>query len=471
MKKFYITTSIPYVNAAPHIGHALEFVQADAVARYHRLLGDNVYFLSGTDENALKNVQSAEEKKVKVQDLVKTNSDIFLNMAKKLNISIDDFIRTTEKRHFDGATKFWLSCKPEDIYRKSYTGLYCLGCETFYTEKDLVDGLCPEHKKAPETVSEENYFFKLSNYQDYLENLISTDKLKIVPDFRKNEILAFIRGGLEDFSISRSVKRAKGWGIPVPGDNNQIIYVWFDALTNYITALDWEHNGNLFIENWPADMHVVGKGITRFHNIYWPAMLKSAGILPPKSVFVHGYVTAEGEKISKSLGNVIDPIEYIDKYGVDAVRYYLLREIPAFSDGDFSQKRFVDVYNSELANSLGNLVSRVAKLAEGLTIENKKIVLDDEYKKLFEQCSFDLATKWVFTKFIDESNNRLNIVSPWKLEADDPKLIEVLTECVNNLRSAAYYLTPIMPQTCEKITKALEGEIKPLATGLFGRIA
>ena len=313
-------------------------------------------------------------------------------------------------------------------------------------------------------------FFKLSNYQDYLEDLISTDKLKIVPDFRKNEILAFIRGGLEDFSISRSVKRAKDWGIPVPGDNNQIIYVWFDALTNYITALDWEHNGNLFIENWPADMHVVGKGITRFHNIYWPAMLKSAGILPPKSVFVHGYVTAEGEKISKSLGNVIDPIEYIDKYGVDAVRYYLLREIPAFSDGDFSQKRFVDVYNSELANGLGNLVSRVAKLAEGLTIENKKIVLDDEYKKLFEQCSFDLATKWVFTKFIDESNNRLNVVSPWKLEPDDPARIEVLTKCANNLRAVAYYLTPIMPDTCEKIIKALEGEIKPLETGLFGRI-
>lgn len=470
MKKFYITTSIPYVNAAPHIGHAMEFVQADAIARYHRLIGDKVYFLSGTDENALKNVQSAEEKGIKVQDLVKTNSDNFLNVAKRLNVSIDDFIRTTEKRHFEGASKFWSSCKPEDIYKKSYEGLYCLGCETFYTEKDLVDGLCPEHKKAPELVSEENYFFKLSNYQEYLEELISTNKLKIVPDFRKNEILAFIRGGLEDFSISRSVKRAKGWGIPVPNDNSQIIYVWFDALTNYITALDWENNGSLFTEFWPADMHVVGKGITRFHNIYWPAMLKSAGILPPKSVFVHGYVTSEGEKISKSLGNVVDPIEYIDKYGVDAVRYYLLREIPAFSDGDFSQKRFVDVYNSELANGLGNLISRVAKLAEGLTIQNKETILDGEYKNLFEQCSFDLVTKWVFNNFVDSSNNRLNVVSPWKLEANDPVRIAVLTECVNNLRAAAYYLTPIMPETCEKITKTLEGEMKPLEKGLFGRI-
>ena len=471
MKNFYITTAIPYVNAAPHIGHALELVQTDAIARYYKLLGKKVRFLTGTDDNALKNVQAAEEKGISVSDFVKNNSDKFFNVAKKLNISFDDFIRTTEKRHFDGAQALWSACKTEDIYKKSYQGLYCVGCETFYTEKDLVEGLCPEHKKAPELVSEENYFFRLSKYQDYLEDLILTDKLKIVPDYRKNEILAFIRGGLEDFSISRSIKRAKGWGVPVPGDGSQIIYVWFDALTNYITALNWQNNDPLFVENWPADLQVIGKGINRFHTVYWPAMLKSAGIEPPKSIFVHGYVTAEGEKISKSIGNVIDPIEYIDKYGVDAVRYYLLREIPAFSDGDFSQKRFVDVYNSELANGLGNLVSRVVKLADGLTIENQKIVLDDEYKKLFEQCSFDLATKWVFTKFIDESNNRLNTGAPWKLETDDPDRIAVLTECVNNLRLAAYYLTPVMPEICEKIMKALDGEIKPLETGLFLRIS
>ena len=369
MKNFYVTTAIPYVNAAPHIGHALEFVETDVIARFHRLLGENVRFLSGTDDNALKNVQAAEEKGVSVADLVRINSDKFLGVIKKLNCSIDDFIRTTEKRHIDGAQALWSACKKEDVYKKSYQGLYCVGCETFYLEKDLVDGLCPEHKKKPEVVEEENYFFRLSTYQNWLLNLIESDELKIIPEFRKNEVVAFIKGGLTDFSISRSVRRAKGWGIPVPGDESQIIYVWFDALTNYITALNWQNNDPLFTDFWPADVQVIGKGITRFHAIYWPAMLKSAGIAPPKEIFVHGYVTAEGEKISKSLGNVIDPLEYIEKYGVDAVRYYLLKEIPSYNDGDFSAARFIEVYNSELANNLGNLVSRVTKLAERLTIQ------------------------------------------------------------------------------------------------------
>jgi len=309
-KKFYITTAIPYVNAAPHVGHALEFVQTDVIARYHRLLGEDVHFQSGSDDNALKNVQAAEEKKIPVEKFVKQNSDKFYQFKNEniLNISFDDFIRTTEKRHIDGAQALWKACKKEDIYKKKYKGLYCLGCEVFLTEKDLVDGKCPEHKKKPEIVEEENYFFRLSKYQDWLEKLISSDKLKIIPKTRKNEVLAFIRRGLEDFSISRTKERAHGWGVPVPGDPNQIIYVWFDALANYITALDWHKKGKLYQKYWPADVHVIGKGITRFHAIYWPVMLKSADIPLPKSEFVHGYITVEGEKISKSLGNIIDPL-------------------------------------------------------------------------------------------------------------------------------------------------------------------
>jgi len=470
MKKFYVTTAIPYVNAAPHIGHALEFVETDVIARFHRLLGEKVRFLTGTDDNALKNVQAAEEKGIKVEELVKKNADIFENVVRRLNCSIDDFIRTTEKRHIEGAQAFWLACKKEDIYKKSYQGLYCVGCETFYLEKDLVEGKCPEHKKKPEVVKEENYFFRLSVYQDWLLKLIESDELKIVPEFRKNEVVSFIKGGLEDFSISRSVKRAKGWGIPVPEDPEQIIYVWFDALTNYITALNWQNNDPLFGQFWPADVQVIGKGITRFHAIYWPAMLKSAGLPPPKEIFVHGYVTAEGEKISKSLGIVIDPLEYIEKYGVDAVRYYLLKEIPSYNDGDFSQSRFVEVYNSELANNLGNLVSRVCKLGDKLQITNYELRIDEEFKKLINQCSFDLTVKWVFEKWIDPTNVRLNETTPWKLEATDPKRIEILTECVSNLRQAAYHLLPFIPETAQKILDCFAGEIKPLPKALFPRI-
>src|SRR3989344_575551 len=247
--RFYITTAIPYVNAAPHIGHALEFVQTDVIARYHRLLGDETFFLSGTDENALKNVQAAEKAGVPVKQLVDQNSQIFYNLKNALNISFDDFIRTTEERHIKGAQRLWKACA-KDIYKKQYRGLYCVGCETFYTEKELVEGKCPEHGTTPETVEEENYFFKLSNYQGRLKKLIESDELKIIPETRKNEVLSFINQGLEDFSISRSKERAKGWGVPVPGDPSQVIYVWFDALSNYINGLGYAEDGEPFKKYW-----------------------------------------------------------------------------------------------------------------------------------------------------------------------------------------------------------------------------
>ena len=363
-KKFYITTAIPYVNAAPHVGFALELVQADALARYHRQKGEDVYFLTGSDENSLKNVQTAEKQNISPQELVDQNSKKFEELKEVLNLSFDDFIRTTEKRHIQSTQKFWLACKKEDIYKKKYKGLYCIGCEAFYTDKDLIDGKCPEHHQKPEVIEEENYFFKLSKYQDFLKDIIIKNKLKIVPETRKNEVLAFIERGLQDFSISRSNKRACNWGISVPNDESQKIYVWFDALVNYLTGLNWQNNDKLFKKYWPANVHVIGKGISRFHAIYWPAMLKSAGFDFPKEIFVHGYITINGKKISKSLGNTIDPQKIVEKYGTDTIRYYLLKEIPAYGDGDFSESRLKEIYNADLANGLGNLVARVAKLCQ-----------------------------------------------------------------------------------------------------------
>jgi methionyl-tRNA synthetase len=286
-KKFYITTTIPYVNAAPHVGHALEYVQTDVLARYHRKAGKDVFFLTGTDENSLKNVQAAKVEKISVQELVDRNSEIFKNLKQSLNLDFNDFIRTTEKRHTEGAKKFWQECQ-KDIYKKKYQGLYCVGCEMFYKESELENSLCSEHRTKLETIEEENYFFKLSNYQKQLEKIIESDELEIIPQSRKNETLAFIKAGLEDFSISRSAKRGDGWGVEVPNDNSQRMYVWFDALTNYITALGYgSDNLEKFERYWPADLHCLGKGVLRFHAIYWPAMLLSAGLSLPKKLFVH----------------------------------------------------------------------------------------------------------------------------------------------------------------------------------------
>jgi methionyl-tRNA synthetase len=372
MKKVFISTSIPYVNASPHLGHALELVQADVIARHHRLLGDRVFFLSGTDENSLKNVRSAENAGENVADFVYKNYLNFYNLKEVLNISFDDFIRTTEKRHFDGAQKLWMACK-KDIYKKKYSGLYCVGCEEYYKEDDLINGLCPEHKVAPELIEEENYFFKLSNYQEKIKELIEKDEVKIIPQSRKNEILSFINSGLQDFCISRTSERAKGWGIDVPGDETQKMWVWFDALSNYINALGYgSSDESKFLEFWQNNdlkIHIIGKGINRFHSVYWLAMLLSAGISLPKILFVHGYITVDGQKMSKSLGNVINPYDLVEKYGCDAVRYFLLREIPALGDGDFTFEKFEKRYNSDLAGGIGNLLSRT------LVMINKKNVI------------------------------------------------------------------------------------------------
>ena len=468
--KFYLTTAIPYVNAGPHVGYALEIVQADVIARFQRLLNKDVFFLTGSDENSLKNVQTAEEQNISTKELVDKNAKKFEDLKEILNLTFDDFIKTTEKRHIEGAQKLWLSCKKEDIYKKKYKGLYCVGCESFYTKKDLVDGKCPEHNTKPEIVEEENYFFKLSKYQDFLKNLISKDKIKITPKTRKNEVLAFIERGLEDFSISRSKKRAHNWGIPVPNDPEQIIYVWFDALANYITALDWQNNGPLFKKHWPADIHFIGKGISRFHAIYWPAMLESAGLSLPKEIFIHGYITINGKKISKSLGNVVDPKKLTEEYGVDTVRYYLLREIPAYSDGDFSIQRFKEVYNADLANGLGNLIARVAKLCERSSFEFKdsKTELSEKYKKDLNSFKFDSVIKSIWEE-IRSLDCYLDKKAPWKIK-EEKELKTVLQEAIDNIRQIAYELQPFLPETSSKIKEQFKEPKIKSEKSLFPRL-
>ena len=473
--KFYLTTAIPYVNAAPHIGFALELVQADVIARYQRLLGKDVYFLTGSDENALKNVQAAEKVNLPVQQFVDQNAAKFSGLKQPFNLSFDQFIQTSDPKHFAGSQALWNACKKKDIYKKKYQGLYCVGCEEFKTEKDLVDGKCPEHKTVPEEIEEENYFFRLSNYQDWLKKIIASDELKLVPETKKNEMLSFIKQGLEDFSISRSVARAKGWGVPIPNDPQQIMYVWFDALANYITALNWQNNSELFKKYWPADLHIIGKGISRFHAIYWPAMLKSAGIAIPKSIFIHGYVTVEGQKISKSLGNAIDPYAIVKKYGTDAVRYYLLKEIPAYNDGDFSENRFKEVYNADLANGLGNLVARVCALVQknnqGIIpkpttdpethplrvdekIYNWKKAWTDLDKALIEYRFNDgLEVIW---KFIRVADKYIAENKPWELASiDKDKYNWIMYGLLDSIHQVAWMIFPFMPNTATEIAKRL----------------
>ncbi|MBD3365816.1 methionine--tRNA ligase [candidate division WWE3 bacterium] len=461
-KKTYITTAIPYVNAAPHIGFALEIIQADVLNRYYKSKDQDTYFVTGTDENSLKNVLKAEEEGISTKELVNKYSKNFLELKEILNIDYDDFIRTTEPRHIKNVEKFWKACE-KDIYKKSYKGLYCVGCEEFKLEKDLEEGKCPEHlNKALEVVEEENYFFKLSKYQKQLKELIETETLKIVPKGRKNDVLGFIDQGLEDFSISRSVERAKGWGIPVPGDPSQIIYVWFDALVNYISALGYAEESALYKDFWADSdkiLHCIGKGITRFHAIYWPAMLLSAGVRLPTHELVHGYITADGQKMSKSLGNVVEPKAVVEKYGTDAVRYFLLKAIPPTKDGDFNKGYFEEVYNADLANGLGNAVARVAKMAENSGFEFEvdtkgfeKVWEADWTQDLqshMESFRLDLAIQEVW-KMLSQLDKHINEHEPWAVK-DEEKLREILDFEVNLIRRAAVVLKPFIPDTSRKI--------------------
>jgi methionyl-tRNA synthetase len=354
---YYLSTAIPYANAAPHIGYALEALYADAMARYQRLLGHEVFFLIGTDEHGQKMWRTAQEAGRPVGEYAAEKSALFQELADEYNITNDDFIRTTEARHMKGAQAFWAACLENgDIYKKQYVGLYCVGCEGFKTEKDLVEGKCPDHNRLPEEISEENYFFRLSKYQEPLQFLFDKNKEFVVPESRFNEMKNLLKNGLEDVSISRSVEKLT-WGIPVPGDESQVMYVWFDALTNYITALGYgSGNEEKFKKFWPGT-HIVGKEINRFHSLLWPAMLMSAQLDVPKQIAVHGWITVDGQKMSKSVGNVINPLELVQEFPLEAVRYFLLREIPFDNDGDYTRQKFMDRYVGDLANGIGNLIS------------------------------------------------------------------------------------------------------------------
>jgi methionyl-tRNA synthetase len=471
-KTSYITTSIPYVNASPHVGHAEEFVQADVIARYRRLMGDDVFFLSGTDDNALKNVLKAEEARIPIEAFVSRNADTFEELLRALNISNNDFIRTSsDTRHAPGAQKLWSSCKSEDIYKKIYKGLYCVGCEEFKLDKELLDGHCPEHPTLKlEEVEEENYFFRLSNYQQKLEELVTTGTIKVVPTSRKNEVLAFIRSGLEDFSISRSRARARNWGVPVPGDDTQVMYVWFDALSNYITALQYATSGNNFEKFWSKGdsiLHIIGKGISRFHAIYWPAMLLSAGVRLPDTIFVHGYLTVSGQKMSKSLGNVIDPFELIKGYGADAFRYFITREISPFEDSDITKERFREAYNANLANGLGNLSARVLQMSSQY-LETPVDVSDavdisqtEGYRDAIEAFEFNRALNivWGFIGILDKE---IQEEKPFELiKKDKEKAQEFITHSVKSLEGISRSLIPFMPETAKKMQEAIKANRKP----------
>ncbi|HXF43912.1 MAG TPA: methionine--tRNA ligase [Candidatus Paceibacterota bacterium] len=465
MNKFYLTTAIPYVNAPPHLGHALEFVQADVIARYRSLKGDEVYLTTGADENALKNVRAAEKEGVPVQELIDRNAKLFGDFASKLNVRYDGFGRgSDQKNHWPGVVELWKRCEARgDIYKKSYDGLYCVGHEAFLTEKDLVNGLCPDHQTKPELVAEENYFFRLSRYQKKLEELIGSGDYRIIPDSRQKEVLNFIKGGLEDFSVSRSNDRAKNWGVPCPGDPSQRIYVWFDALGIYLTTIGFGTNKGKFEKWWPADVHVIGKDIIRFHAVYWPAILFSADLPLPKTLFVHGFVNSGGQKMSKTVGNVIDPEDYIKEFGADALRYFLLAEIPATEDGDFTRDKFITRYNADLANGLGNLAARILTLGEGF--DSSGLEVDGNLKSLIDgtwgeyNAEFSLSSShpfntngairkvWDLIHSIDEF---IQTKKPW--ESKDKKVIYSLLYSLGNI---AFLVRPFLPDTSDRIFAGL----------------
>jgi len=512
---YYITTSIPYVNGRPHIGFALEAVQTDTLARHHRMIGDDTRYLSGTDENALTVVQAAELAGENVEEMVERHAEAFRAIQDPLEVRYDDFIRTaTDPRHWPGAQKLWRKCADAgDIYKRHYQGQYCINCERFYREEELVDGKCPIHGTVPETVDEENYFFRLSKYQDALSELIRSNTMLVQPEHRREEILSFIDSGLEDFSISRRSLRGHGWGVPVPDDPDQVMYVWVDALSNYITALDYATDGELYERYWRnADqrVHIVGKDIIRFHAVYWPAFLLSAGEPLPTAINVHEFLLSGGEKMSKSRGNTVDPLELVEIYGNDAVRYWLLRDMPRSSDGNFTHERLIGRYNEDLANDLGNLVNRsigmLQRYRDGVVPEVGRDevgvlhgIAQDIPEKMdaaFDAFDFRTAIAAIW-ELVTAANKYIDDQKPWEIakaakngdDLADARLDLVLADLIETIRLLAVHLAPFIPLGAERIANqagfsladggrptsrdwddALAGQTLPKAAPVFPRI-
>jgi methionyl-tRNA synthetase len=473
-KKFYITAAIPYVNAKPHIGHALEFVQTDTIARYHRIEGEEVKTLSGGDENALKNVQAAEKANKPTQEFVDENTQLFFELTKKLNCQFDIWQKGSNKeKHFVSSQKLWSLCfENGDIYKKTYEGLYCVGCEAFYEANELNEnGECFEHPGKPlEKILEENYFFKLSKYENEIKKRIEEDTIKIYPSSRKNEVLSFLSKGLSDISISRSNARAKNWGVPVPNDETQRMYVWFDALNIYQSGIGFGWDEKTYEKYWPADLHVIGKGILRFHAIYWPAFLLSAKLAVPKAILVHDYFTVNGQKMSKTLGNVIDPIEMIAKYGVDAVRYYVLAKFSPFTDGDFSEEKLKDAYNGDLANGIGNLVARVAAMSAKIKLSGnnqEEKGMSTKVKEAIESFEFNKALEKIWND-IHKYDKTINETEVWK--QNETKQKEILLPIIETIQQIESDLRVFLPETAEKIHKIFSGTEIQSGTILFPRL-
>lgn len=470
---YFVTTSIPYVNGEPHLGHAMEFVMADVLARAARKNGQNVIFSTGTDEHGGKIAEKAAELGKTPLELATEYSNKFRELATTLNISADRFIRTTDKGHEQRAALIWKALE-KDIYKNNYVGWYCTGDEEFFTETVVKEnnGVCPDHNRPYEKIEEENYFFRLSTYADQIKHAIESDSFSIVPKPKRNEILSVINEGLEDISISRP-KDKISWGIPVPGDPSQVMYVWFEALMNYITVLGYPEHDD-FKHFWPANVQVIGKGILRFHAAIWPGMLLALGLPLAKVLYVHGYVTVNDKKMSKSLGNTVSPLEIVDKYGVDAFRYYFLRYIPSYNDGDFSWDKIDAAYNSELANELGNAVQRTAamisKYQDGIIGEIPDPSHDTaQYRQALEQCRFDRALELVWDQ-VRGINQYIDTEKPWAIAKSDDKehLQEVLAYVVSSLLEIADLLEPFLPETSVKIKNVFDaGVIRPIEGTLF----
>jgi len=464
-KKFYITTAIDYPNSKPHIGHAYEKIIADVLARWHRLKGEDVFFLTGTDEHGQKIYKTAKEKGKDPKEFVDEMVPYFKQLCEKLNISCTRFIRTTEEEHKKTCQEVFKKLeKKGDIYKGSYEGMYCSGCEAYYTERELENGLCPVHKKKPEIVKEDTYFFRLSNYQDQLIKHIQQRPSFIQPESKRKEILNRLEEPLKDLSVSRT---SFDWGVKVPGDKSHVLYVWLDALLNYITGIDYP--GEKFKKYWPADVHIIGKDINWFHTVIWPCELMSAGIKLPKTVQIHGFVNLGGEKLSKSRGITVDPIKLAEEYGTDPIRYFFIKEIPAGEDGNFSYEALTERTNSDLADDLGNLMQRtmvlIHKNFQGKIPSPKKFEREEqelikesdifeETDKLMQKCQWHKAISRIWS-FIRMCNKYINETEPWKRKNEPNRLATILYTLAESLRVIAIYTKPFMPQTADKITEQL----------------
>lgn len=474
-KNFYITTTLPYVNSKPHIGFALEIIQADVIARYKKMLGYNVFFNTGTDEHGQKIYQKALDEKKGPQEYVDEYAQKFDLLRDKLNLSYNNFIRTTDQVHIKAAQELWqIALKNGYIEKGIYKAKYCVGCELEKQDSDLVDNKCPMHPLMDiNHIEEENYFFKFSKLQQNLLDLYKKQPEIVYPKHRLTEIVNFVKSGLQDFSISR-LKEKMPWGIPVPNDEKHVMYVWFDALTNYISALGWPDNLEKFNSFWgdlnnPKAIQVCGKDNLRQQSSMWQAMLLAANLPASKQIFIHGFIISNGQKMSKSLGNVVDPIEYVDQYGTDALRYYLLAKINPFEDSDFTKEKFEECYNGDLANGLGNLVARVSKMCEksGFEFESQETEIYEEVKKNLEEYRFDEALRYIWNK-ISEIDQQINKNETWKLTGD--KLRNELQRYLTTIAEIALNLKPFMPQTTEKIAKIFGGPIIKAQNPLFPRL-